>query len=151
MTTHPLMSWDIIADRRIDAMNDQNLKSLQTLKKRFSWNMNIQSVLKNKFDAIVITDIEETIVWASKGFEQMTGYKVMFAKNKKPSFLQGVRTDLETKKRIRAAIQRRQPINETLINYRKNGSEYHCRVEITPLYNSENILTHFMALESEVN
>lgn len=147
---HPLLSWDIISDNRSQSVQEKCQKSLQKLKQKFDWNLSITSLLKAKFDAIVVTDRDENIVWASEGFEQMTGYKVSHAKNKKPAFLQGVNTDPETKKRIRSAIQRRQPIAETLINYRKNGSEYHCRVEITPLYNSENILTHFIALESEV-
>ncbi|PZR37625.1 MAG: proteorhodopsin activator (PAS domain sensor protein) [Azospira oryzae] len=148
---HPLLSWDIIADRMTGQVPDKDLKALQELKKKYKWNVNITTLLKSAFDAIVITDVQENICWTSKGFEQMTGYKVSFARNKKPTFLQGAKTNQASKVKIREAINRRQPVSETVINYRKDGSEYTCRVAISPLYNSENTLTHFIALESEVN
>ena len=148
---HPLMGWGSIADRRVSQSYEEDQQALQELKKRFKWTLNISALLKNPFDAIVITDIEEKICWASKGFEQMTGYKASFARNRKPEFLQGPKTSKESKLKISGAIQRRQAVSETIINYRKNGSEYLCRVEISPLYNFENTLTHFIALESEVN
>jgi len=148
---HPLLGWDIIADRMISQATGKDLKALQELKKQYKWNMNITTLLKGVFDAIVITDVEENICWANKGFEQMTGYKAAYAKNKKPVFLQGAKTNRESKQKIREAINRRQPVSETMVNYRKDGSEYVCRLEITPLYNSENTLTHFIALERELN
>lgn len=148
---HPLLCWDIIADRMISSTYEKDLKALQDLKKKYKWNMNVTTLLKGNFDAIVITDVKENICWTSTGFEQMTGYKVSYAKNKKPTFLQGAKTNTESKLKIREAINKRQTVNETMINYRKDGSEYTCRVEISPIYDSENTLTHFLALESKMN
>ncbi len=148
---HPLLSWDIIADRMVSQIQEKDLKALQDLKKKYKWNINITTLLKGVFDAIVITDVEENICWTSKGFEQMTGYKASYARNKRPAFLQGTKTSKESKLKIREAINRRQAVSETVINYRKDGSEYSCRVAISPIYNSENTLTHFIAMESEVN
>ena len=148
---HPLLSWDIIADRMTHPVQEKELQALIELKKRYKWNVNVSTILKNNYEAIVVTDREENICWVNKGFEQMTGYKISFAKNKKPAFLQGRNTDSETKRRVREAILRRQPVMETLTNYRKDGTEYQCHIEITPLYNFENTLTHFIALEREVN
>jgi len=146
---HPLLSWDIISDRQVE-QEMKAIKPLMDLKKRYQWNINMAALLKNEFDAIVVTDREEKIIWTSKGFELMTGYKRSFAKSKKPSFLQGINTDLKSKQRIREAINGRYSITERIINYRKNREEYLCQVEVIPLYNFENTLTHFIALEMEV-
>jgi PAS domain S-box-containing protein len=147
---HPLLSWDIISDRWLTRVEEKDLQTLVALKKRYQWKADVEVLLKSRFDAIVVTDKEERIIWASRGFERMTGYAPSFAKKKKPSFLQGRNTGVHTKQRIRQALERRRPVAGTLINYRKDGSEYLCRVDIIPLYNLKDTFTHFIAFEMEV-
>lgn len=147
---HPLLSWGVIAERRMEDVHDKDKLSLLELKKRYQWNVNVPALLKNPYDAIVVTNIDENICWVNKGFEKMTGYKLAHVKNKKPRMLQGRNSNIEARQRIRMAIARRQPVTETVVNYRTDGTAYICLIEISPVYNFENTLTHFMALEREL-
>ena len=101
------------------------------------------------YEALVVTNSEIKIIWANNGFQEMTGYAKRFAIGKKPSFLQGVNTSEETKLEIRHLIAQQRRFSASIINYRKNGEEYHCHIEVFPLFDSNNVLTHYMAMEKE--
>ncbi|WP_375447833.1 PAS domain-containing protein [uncultured Fibrella sp.] len=99
---------------------------------------------------IVLTDLSKTILWASHSFLGMTGYTTTEAVGQTPAFLQGDQTSRETVKRIREELQQAMSVKVDLINYRKNGEAYVCRIAIDPLCNSQGELTHFLAVESAV-
>lgn len=100
--------------------------------------------------AVVITNAREQIEWVSEGFFRMTGYRPEEALNRKPSFLQGEETDRATVKHIRQRLDAQQPTEGVLVNYRKGGEPYYCKVAITPLFNKDNELVNFIAVEEEV-
>ena len=99
---------------------------------------------------LVLTDPAKTILWASSSFLTMTGYAPVEALGNKPGMLQGPDTDPATVLHIRRALERAEPVAADLVNYRKNGEAYVCRVHIEPLYDSQRNLTHFLAVECEV-
>ncbi|MHC5067900.1 MAG: ATP-binding protein, partial [Planctomycetota bacterium] len=70
--------------------------------------------------------------------------------HKPGQLLQGKDTDREIVDRIRDAIRQRQPCNEVLLNYRKNGQPYWNQVNIQPLYDDKGALTHFMGMQSDI-
>ncbi|MEZ0539392.1 PAS domain-containing protein [Fibrella arboris] len=99
---------------------------------------------------LVVTDLSKTILWASHSFLSMTGYTTSEAVGQTPAFLQGEQTSQTDLVRIRERLRRAVPVKADLINYRKGGEPYICRVEIAPLRNSQGELTHFLAVESAV-
>ena len=101
------------------------------------------------YEALVVTDTQKNSVWVNHGFREMTGYAKTFALGKRPIFLQGVNTSKTTKKEIRELLQQEIRFSKTLVNYRKNGEEYHCHIDVVPLRNAQNQVTHFLAMESE--
>lgn len=147
----PLLSWGIgyphhfIADR-----SSVTLHFLNAMKHKYNWQIELGELLQKPHDAVVLTDLTKTILWVSEGFERMTGYTLQFAKGKTLSFLQGPNTSQVSQETIRKKLRAGKPFTADLINYRKNGEEYLCRVSIHPLKNNTNIITHFIALESEV-
>ncbi|MEM1260724.1 MAG: PAS domain-containing protein [Bacteroidota bacterium] len=104
----------------------------------------------SNYDALVVTDIQKKIVWANNGFNEMTGYSRGFAKGKRPSFLQGENTSEETKMEIRTLLKKQQRFSRALSNYRKNGEEYLCHIDVIPLFNDKRVVTHFLAMEKEL-
>ena len=80
----------------------------------------------------------------------MTGYHKNYALGKKPSFLQGEKTSEATKQKIREKLKTEHGYEGSILNYRKNGEAYRCRIKIIPLYDSKKQLTHFIALEREL-
>lgn len=97
---------------------------------------------------LVLTDPSKTILWASHSFLSMTGYTTNEAVGQTPAFLQGEQTSREAVRRIRENLRQAMSAKADLINYRKGGEAYVCRIAIDPLRNSQGELTHFLAVES---
>jgi len=147
---HPLISWDIsnpifnsISKRShdIDLLNKISLLN--------NWDVDFVKELSINYQTLVLTDLEQTILWVNNGFEAMTGYTPEFAIGKKPTFLQGPNTSELVKARIRKKLSKGERISETVTNYKKNGIEYDCLVTIIPLIDSNQTITHYLALECE--
>lgn len=149
----PLLSWDIYSEHYFRTLknlrNENDIKMVKSFAKKANWKNKIDSIFNNQdFEALIITDAEQNIIWVNDGFTKMTGYSKKFAINKKPSFLQGIRTKTKTKKKIRNKLNELKPFTEIITNYRKDNTPYKCEVKIIPMYN-ENV-THFLAIEKEV-
>lgn len=151
----PLLSWDIYMNFYTDTLEEINrefeIEELNVYKKKFDWNFDIVNLLKKStYQALVLTNSQQIIQWVNDGFKTMTGYSVSFAKNKKPSFLQGENTCPDTIETIRKHIHKAKPVKETVINYRKSGEEYKCELSLYPIKNNKEEVTHYLALEREV-
>jgi PAS domain S-box-containing protein len=106
--------------------------------------------LQDRKNALVVTCEKEKIQWVSKGFTRMTGYEADEVKGKFPKFLQGAETSQETRKIIRNNISIRTEFSGNVVNYRKNGEKYICKVDIFPIFDNDNTLVNFVAFEREV-
>lgn len=148
---HPLLTWDISNPRMNDALSQVDAHALTRFRNKFDWNIDIVKELGIAYEALVLTGVDRKIIWASAGFENMTGYSRGFAIGKKPVFLQGPNTSEEVKTRILTNLAKGTRFEEIITNYRKDGEEYQCHVSIVPLFNSQNCLTHFLALEKEAS
>ena len=151
--TMPLLSWDIYSDHHFNQLSElnrtQDILKVEALGQKLNWNVDINALFeKESFEAIVVTDINQKIIWVNDGFTEMTGYFKNEALNRTPRFLQGPKSCVDTKDRIRKKLSGIKPFKEVIINYRKNNDAYECEVKIFPLYNEET--THFMALEKLV-
>lgn len=144
---HPLMAWDIASQRRFQTPRSEAVLKLCELATRHRWSLDISPFWKKDFDALVVTDLDQVIAWASDGFERMTGYSPLEVVGQKPNLLQGPETSLESKKRIREAIGEKRRVKTTLLNYKKDGTAYRCRIEVIPIFTESQIHTHFLAIE----
>ena len=149
----PLLSWDIFMNsyHRImaEAINRAELEKVLSFAKKFNWQNDLKLAFsENDYEALIITDKNQKIIWVNDGFTSMTGYSKSFALNKTPRFLQGEKTSLKTKTGIKSKIGLNKPFKGVIINHRKDNSTYKCEVKIVPLYNKET--THFIAFEKQV-
>jgi len=149
----PLKSWDVFSeDFSTIIENSKTLNDIEHVKyfaKKTKWKNKIDSIFKNQdFEALIITDINQKILWVNNGFTEMTGYSKKFALKKTPNFLQGENTQKATRKRIRSKLELLKPFTEVITNYRKDKTPYKCEVKIIPLYKDK--VTHFLAIEKKV-
>ncbi|MCW5910425.1 MAG: PAS domain-containing protein [Cyclobacteriaceae bacterium] len=147
---HPLLCWDIVTMQQAARLRKKEFDPLFQLKAEYDWGIDLNALLQQPFDAIVLTDVQQTILWVSNGFKAMTGYDPKFAIGKRPEFLQGNETSAVIKKQIREKILQHEPVSGSLANYKKNGKPYLCRLQIFPLLNQHKQLKHFIALEQEI-
>lgn len=151
--TMPLLSWDIYSDYRLSQLKElqrnQDILYVKALAQKFNWIVDIDELFKEEsFEAIVLTDLNQKIIWVNDGFREMTGYFRKEVLHRTPGFLQGPKTSLEVKERIRIKLSGTAAFKEVIVNYKKNKEDYKCEVKIFPLYNEKT--THFIALENRV-
>lgn len=110
----------------------------------------IQLFLQNPAHALIVTDRQRAIQFVNRGFVRMTGYVEHEALGRAPAFLQGPETNTDTRLAIRTSLSTDQPFTGDILNYRKNGERYWCRVGIEPIFTRERHISHYVAFEREV-
>ncbi|WP_100642937.1 ATP-binding protein [Alteromonas facilis] len=103
--------------------------------------------------SILISDItqpNEPIIYVNKACETLTGYKSESFIGKNCRFLQGPDTNPEHTMAIRKAIEKREPIEVTLLNYRKDGSQFYNHLTLTPIKNDDGSATHYLGIQQDV-
>jgi len=153
-TAHPLMSWDISGKSPCAVIDFWDIKEdfaqLDQFSKEYNWDIDIQNLLKLQYQAIILTDAQQEICWVNTGFTEMTGYPASEAIGKTPRFLQGKNTSSVTTKGISKEIRKNRPFTKKVLNYKKDREEYICQLTIFPLFNKDKNITHFLALEVEL-
>lgn len=147
-------TWDVISSemsqkRKIQA-NHVDFSGLEEMKLKYDWKQLPYELLTDYFDALVVTDKQQVIQWVSRGFEDMTGYLTAEAIGQRPKFLQGPDTCEITKSKIRKALEKDVKVKGAVLNYKKSGHPYLCAIEIFPLVNRSNKISHYMAIEREI-
>ncbi|MEO6914936.1 MAG: PAS domain-containing protein [Chitinophagaceae bacterium] len=147
----PLLSWDIFLEgyhRRIALARD--LQQLNEISHQNSWSVawDLEDMLLKKEKVILVTDTSQTIAFASSNLLNMNGYLPSEVIGHSPRIFQGKQTDPELKSVARNAISSSRPFKLSVVNYRKNGLLYHCRVEGYPVFNRKRDLVNFIAFES---
>ncbi len=99
--------------------------------------------------AVILTDANKKILWVNDDFTVITGYSLSEVVGRKPSLLQGRETNPETIKRLRKAIEAQVPFKDEVINYRKNGEKYLCKLVIHPIFDDDKQLINFIAFEMD--
>ncbi|MEM9077312.1 MAG: PAS domain-containing protein [Bacteroidota bacterium] len=128
---------------------ENDLTELKSVLKRDLEPAIVEILQLTSYQALVVTDLTKNIIWTNRGFYEMTGYSKQFAIGKRPTFLQGEKTSEKAKKEIRELLKQQKRFTKAIINYRKNGEEYICHIDVIPLFNEKNRVTHFLAMESE--
>lgn len=102
-------------------------------------------------NVVIITDAAGRIEWVNEGFARITGYALEEVVGRRPgSFLQGVGTDPETVRRIRARLAAGEGFTGEILNYSKSGREYWLAMDIQPIRDEAGALTNFIAIESDI-
>nr|WP_246261246.1 diguanylate cyclase [Alteromonas ponticola] len=117
-----------------------------------------EDIVENTQDIVIVTEASDIdyptgpkIVYVNKAFETLTGYTSDEVIGETPRILQGALTDEAATKRIHDALNQGKAINETLLNYDKNGRPYWIEFNIIPLVNKYGEITHFAAIERDVS
>lgn len=97
---------------------------------------------------VILTDPNQRILWVNEDFTTITGYSLGEAIGRVPGkILQGPATNPEAIERIRKGLQQRTPLQDQLVNYRKNGEPYLCKLVIHPIFDRNQELINFIAFE----
>lgn len=104
-------------------------------------------------NGITITDVREgnNLVYVNPAFEQITGYSATEALGKNCRFLLGADSNQPELNKLRKAIKSGTDCTVVLRNYRKDGSVFWNELQVSPVYNSQNQLTHFIGIQTDIS
>ncbi|TFV96549.1 EAL domain-containing protein [Oxalobacteraceae bacterium OM1] len=117
----------------------------------------LESVVINAKDAVLITEAEPIdnpgprIVYCNAAFTRTTGYREDEVIGKTPRLLQSPNTDREALNRLRAALEKWQPVEVELLNVRKDGTEFWVELSIVPVCDETGWYTHWISVQRDVS
>ena len=90
------------------------------------------------------------IIFVNDAFERRTGYTREEVLGKTPRLLQGPKTQRDELDRIKAALEKWQPVRAELINYTKSGQEFWLELDIVPIADAKGQYTHWVAVQRDI-
>eukprot|EP00741_Cyanophora_paradoxa_P002710 tig00000622_g2630.t1 len=130
----------IISDDSI-AIPDLNLKQF------------IAAALRITMENLIVTDpniVGHPIVYASPGFQRMTGYTEAEIVGRNCRFLQGSATDRQVTMEIGKAIRAKREYLAEILNYRKDGTPFWNLVYIDPVLDREDEVVVFLGVQFDI-
>jgi len=113
----------------------------------------LSQILDTVVNGVTLSDPDQPdnpIVYANAAFELITGYDRDEILGRNCRFLQGTDRDQPEIERIRAGIRDQQSVTVTLRNYRKDGSLFHNRFTIRPLFDPQGRLIYYLGIQYDV-
>jgi len=116
----------------------------------------LESSIARLNDVVIITEAGPfnepgpRIVFVNEAFERRTGYARDEVLGRSPRLLQGPGTQRRELDRIRAAMEQWQPARVDLINYKKNGEPFWVDLEVSPVWDEQRRLTHWVAVGRDI-
>jgi PAS domain S-box-containing protein len=108
-------------------------------------------IAEKNINAVIICDKIGNIEWANTSFLEMSGFSIEEIIKKKPGqFLQGPETNPETVGYLKDRIRKGLPFNCEIINYSKTGKKYWVGIKGQALYNKDNEIVKFFAIEEDI-
>ena len=101
-------------------------------------------------NAVMVTDVEGTIVWVNEAFTQMSGYAANEAIGQTPRLLKSGVQRAAHYEELWATIRDRRIWRGEIVDRRKDGSLYTVWQTITPILDASGTITHFVAVHEDV-
>lgn len=96
-------------------------------------------------------DLEDApIVYANKAFERLTGFGQEDIIGYNCRFLQGEDRDQPARFIIAEAMKKHEGVEVTLRNYKKDGTLFHNRLKITPLFDKKNRVIYYLGVQYDI-
>ncbi len=147
--TLPLSSWEFYGEHIASLSNfKEDLDILRKISKKWNFDKNYQKELVDKKSVIVITNPDLKIVFATHNIEKMSGYTPDEVIGNSPKMFQGKDTSNETSEEIRDAVNKQQPFEASILNYKKDNSTYFCKIKGFPVHDKRGKLINYIAFET---
>jgi len=116
----------------------------------------LETVITQSKDSILITEANSSdgkipkIVYVNPAFSQMSGYQSHEIIGKSPNIFKGPNSDSEELKKLLKAIKNEEECLIETITYTKNKEEYWVRFSMIPIFNNENVISHWISIQRDI-
>ena len=116
----------------------------------------LESSIARLNDLVIITEAAPLaqpgprIVFVNEAFERRTGYSQAEVLGRTPRLLQGPGTQREALDRIRQAMEHQERIRVDLMNYTKAGEPFWVELDVSPVWDRQQQLTHWVAVARDI-
>ncbi|GAB4546206.1 MAG: hypothetical protein Fur002_21050 [Anaerolineales bacterium] len=100
--------------------------------------------------SIVVTDVDGNIEYVNETFCKITGYRAHEVLGKNPRILKSGYTTPEEYKILWDTITSGQKWSGEFLDKKKNGELYWESARISPIFNGEGVITHFLAVKENI-
>jgi diguanylate cyclase (GGDEF)-like protein/PAS domain S-box-containing protein len=100
--------------------------------------------------SIVITDIRGNIEYVNPRFMQLTGYSAEEVLGHNPRILKTDKTVPGTHRQLWETVTSGREWHGEFVNRKKNGEEYYEAASISPIINSQGVITHYVAVKEDI-
>ncbi|MBL8017312.1 MAG: PAS domain S-box protein, partial [Ignavibacteria bacterium] len=111
----------------------------------------LTAAVEQSSNTIVITDIDGHIQYVNKKFEELTGYSKDEVIGGKPNLLKSGETSEEVYKDLWTTILTGRVWEGEFRNLKKSGEMYWERIKITPVVDSNDRITNFIAMKDDIS
>ena len=104
-------------------------------------------------NGIVIADASKPdipLTYVNPAFERLTGYTAQEVIGRNCRFLQGQDTDQPGLIELRKALRDGKGCTVVLSNYRKDGTRFWNELTVSPIYDANDNLTHFVGIQTDI-
>jgi PAS domain S-box-containing protein len=126
----------------------------------FRHDQNFQAIMKNmlqtafeiSFDGVMITTADPgyPIIYVNPALCSMTGYSAEELLGESPVMLQGEKSNRDMLSRLKKQISEGQIFHGKTVNYRKDQTEFIMEWRIVPIYNENADISHYLAIQREI-
>ncbi|MFC7409030.1 diguanylate cyclase [Hydrogenophaga atypica] len=112
-----------------------------------------QRAVEASDDSIAIADAQVDdfpVVYVNQKFLSSTGYRAHEVLGHNCRFLSAHDRDQPGLHAVRQALQRAEPVQVSLRNYRKNGELYWNQLTLAPVFSERGALTHFIGVQHDI-
>lgn len=110
----------------------------------------LSQALQQSPNAIIITDYKANIEYVNTAFINTTGYTQTEVIGKNPRFLKSGKTPQGTYEEMWKHITNGEAWYGELINRHKNGTEYSYSINVSPVFDTANKITHYIAIQEDI-
>jgi PAS domain S-box-containing protein len=115
-------------------------------------NALLAAAIESSPAGVVIADATQAgcpIIFVNKAFTTITGYSAEEALGRNCSFLHGIHTNKDTIEAIRVALNANKPIEVSILNYRKDQTQFWNELQINPIFDEKGKIKNFIALQND--
>ena len=111
----------------------------------------LSAAMNSATNAMYIAERDGTIVWFNQGLSLFSGYSYDEIMNRNPRMFSSGEHDKAFWKEMWQTVLKGGAWRGDVVNRRKDGSLFNVVQNITPLYNHQGELTHFLAVQQDVS